>query len=247
MKTKQLLLILTGLLLATSLTMTACKDNKNPPDETTDTTVEDTGDVTDPEETTGEDSTDTDEIITGENTDPSDETDPIVEPDTDPSDETDPVVEPDTDPSDETDPVVEPDTDLAEPTAESLGLPVEGNNYVIGATDSLYNADAQREFLENNAADYIGKTFILYGYMGEDSEGNYMLGLGEHSAIWVKTGDLDVPLASGMLKVTAVYDEVMVQEGEMEYTTYCMIANAIEAVNAENTESTENSDNHFGS
>ena len=233
MKTKQLLLILTGLLLATSLTMTACKDNKNPPDETTDTIVEDTGDVTDPEETTGEDSTDTDEIITGENTDPSDETDPIVEPDTDPSDETDPVVE--------------PDTDLAEPTAESLGLPVEGNNYVIGSTDSLYNADAQREFLENNAADYIGKTFILYGYMGEDSEGNYMLGLGEHSAIWVKTGDLDVPLASGMLKVTAVYDEVMVQEGEMEYTTYCMIANVIEAVNAENTESTENSDNHFGS
>ncbi len=104
-----------------------------------------------------------------------------------------------------------PDIDPEE--AAFAGLPLGGNNYVIGGSESIYDVETQYGFFCNYDGYYIDKTFTLYGILRIDEEGEAYLSVGEGMEFWLIYPD-SLPIqaypANGTyVKVTATYTGYM--------------------------------------
>ena len=120
-------------------------------------------------------------------------------------------------------PTIDPDM------AATVGLPLDGNNYVLGGEDSTYDAETQFRFLNEYGFYYVDKTFVLYGHFSEDEWGDFYVAVDDSIAYWVIIPDgMEIPADGAYVKMTTVFD------------AYGMVAEAIEIMDepAEATEST---------
>ena len=118
--------------------------------------------------------------------------------------------------------------------AASIGLPLDGNQYVIGAPDSTYDLEAQYDHLYEYAAEYMGKTFILYGYIGTDdlSDGDLIIYFSDYMYFYVSFDSMNAPADGAYVKLTATFDETTEVIEGYEFTYYVMTAVSWEQTNA---------------
>ncbi len=114
-----------------------------------------------------------------------------------------------------------PDIDPEE--AAFAGLPLDGNNYVIGGGESAYDVETQYGFFCSYDDYYIDKDFTLYGFLRVDEEGEAYLSVGEGMEFWLIYPDslLTRPENGAYVKVTATYSG---------YMNYGMVVSAAEEI-----------------
>ena len=90
--------------------------------------------------------------------------------------------------------------------AAALGLPLNGDHYVIGGADSPYDPEAQYLFLSDYGAYYVDKTFTLYGYLVIDDWGDTYLSISDHYEFWTIFPDhVTIPANGDYVKMTVTH------------------------------------------
>ena len=118
-------------------------------------------------------------------------------------------------------------------SAEAVGLPLDGDNYIIGGADSAYDTEAQFSHFTDYASHYLDKNFTLYGWLGTDDWGDPVLTLGYQMNIWLTLPDgLEMPADGTYVKLTATYSEIELIWEDVPYTAHSMVVTSVEAMDA---------------
>ena len=213
---KRYVWILVCLLLAMTLLLAACDKDKTPTAETGDTAANTASVTTAAPEISDEAGTETSAA-------PIDTDTAAAETTSDPGDDTAAPTDPEETTAFEP-PMVNPDE------AASAGLPVDGQVYTVGGENPAHDPKAQYDYLTVYAHAYAGKTFTLYGTVGEDERGNVTLSVGDGLDLVVYFDGVDEPVVGSYVKVDAVFTQTVDRGEYVDFLCFTMVATACETL-----------------
>lgn len=119
-----------------------------------------------------------------------------------------------------------PEIDPEEATA--LGLPVDGDNYIVGGEGAAVSTEEQFYFLYLYAPYYADKTFTVYGNVTEDESGNLVISVGEDMSFAVYFNGVSAPASGSYVKITATFTQTVDLGDYVDFDCFTMMATACE-------------------
>ncbi len=116
--------------------------------------------------------------------------------------------------------------------AAAVGLPLDQNSYTIGAEGSTAIPDEQFMMLALYPHAYEGKTFTIYGVVGEDEElGVPVICAGEYGTFYFYCPDgVSAPVFGDSVKITATFENTVDKGYDSDYLCYTMMVSKCEVL-----------------
>ncbi len=110
------------------------------------------------------------------------------------------------------------------------GLPLDQSSYIIGAEGSTVTPDEQFMLLALYPRAYEGKTFTIYGIVGEDEElGTPVINAGEYGTFYFYCPDgVSAPAFGDTVKITATFENTVDRGYDSDYLCYTMMVSKCE-------------------
>ncbi len=119
-----------------------------------------------------------------------------------------------------------------EEEAAAAGLPLDQDSYTIGAEGSQISADDQYFMLAMSPSAYEGKTFTIYGTVGEDEElGVSVIYAGEYGSFYFYCpAGVTAPVYGDTVKITATFENTVDMGYDSDYYCYTMVVSGCEVL-----------------
>ncbi len=120
----------------------------------------------------------------------------------------------------------------SEEEAAAAGLPLDKDTYTVGGEGNEFNADDQYMLLAYYPSAYVGKTFEIYGVVGEDELlGVPVIHAGEYGTFYFycPTG-VTAPAFGDSVKITATFENTVDKGYDSDYLCYTMTVSACEVL-----------------
>lgn len=116
--------------------------------------------------------------------------------------------------------------------AAAAGLPLHADSYTIGGEEAEISADDQFMMLLLYPSAYEGKTFTIYGIVGEDEElGVPVIMAGEYGMFYYNCAEgVTEPAYGDQVKITATFENTQDKGYDSDYSCYTMMVSACEAL-----------------
>ena len=114
--------------------------------------------------------------------------------------------------------------------AAALGLPVDGNNYIVGGEGAAVSAEDQFCFLYLYAPYYADKTLTVYGNVTADENGNLAVSVCEELDFAVYFGGGSEPALGSYVKLTATFTQTVDLGDYADFACFTMMATACETL-----------------
>ena len=114
----------------------------------------------------------------------------------------------------------------------AAGLPLDQSSYTIGAEGSTAVPDEQYMMLALYPQAYEGKTFTIYGVVGEDEElGVPVIHVGEFGTVYFYCpAGVSAPVFGDSVKITATFENTADKGYDSDYLCYTMMVSECEVV-----------------
>ena len=114
----------------------------------------------------------------------------------------------------------------------AAGLPLDQSSYTIGAEGSTAVPDEQYMMLALYPRAYEGKTFTIYGVVGEDEElGVPVIQVGEYGTFYFYCpAGVSAPVFGDSVKITATFENTAEKGYDSDYLCYTMMVSECEVV-----------------
>lgn len=114
--------------------------------------------------------------------------------------------------------------------AAAMGLPLDGDNYVIGGENPTADPAQQLAFLYVYAPYYADKTFTVSGIANEDNGGNILITLGEDMALPAYFGSGSEPVAGAYVQVTGTLTQTVDMGDYVDFDCFTLMATSYETL-----------------
>ena len=116
--------------------------------------------------------------------------------------------------------------------AAAAGLPLDKDTYTVGGEGNEFNADDQYMMLAYYPSAYEGKTFVIYGVVGEDEEmGAPVIHAGDFGTFYFYCPQgVSAPAYGDSVKITATFENTVDKGYDSDYYCYVMMVSDCEVL-----------------